>query len=626
MNPWIDIAGWTLVHFVWEGAAIGAIAVLGLGALRGGSPQARYLVACAALAGMLIAPALTARALLDASRASRPAAGALRDSSQAAALPAPRTGSAARNAPPPSIPAGTSSAGRDAAPSSFSSWLPGLVALWMAGVLLLLGRTIGGWIRVRRLHRTSILDAPSRWEPAARRVASVLGLRRLVLVIDSALVDTPTVIGWLRPVILLPIGAIANLSPAQVEAVLAHELAHIRRHDFLVNTLQAFAETVLFYHPAVWWLSARIRAEREHCCDRVAVEVCGDAVSYAEALAELESWRTVVPALAVAATGGPLIERIRRLLGTPRDDIRIFPSAMTVAAVTALVVLSIGATQLLRAAQPGIDQGVETTARGSVDAVAWRMVVNDGTSELNIIGYTARDLIRYANQNPRARVVGGPRWLDDETFRIVVNLAAPPSADEMPSLVRRVLEERFQLRTHIETRDFPAYALVMARTDKAPGPNLRVSTVDCFDLQAWIDAGQPTREIRRGAERQPVCGEQDWNSTIARTSYTAITMPQFAESMRGFSRVLAAGSGDWPDGPDVVDRTGLRGRFDVDLHALLPAAALMGRFPLFKVLLEPLGVPSMDRALEEQLGLKLEPSTAPYDVIVIDDAERPGPP
>ena len=143
--------------------------------------------------------------------------------------------------------------------------------------------------------------------PRRARIAATLGLSRRVHVVDSPLVDTPTVIGWVKPVILLPIAAFAGLSPSQVEAILAHELAHIRRHDFLVNLLQTFAETMLFYHPAVWWLSARIRTEREHCCDSVALSVCGDAVSYAEALVELESWRTVHSRLAVAATGGTLM-------------------------------------------------------------------------------------------------------------------------------------------------------------------------------------------------------------------------------------------------------------------------------------------------------------------------------
>ena len=134
--------------------------------------------------------------------------------------------------------------------------------------------------------------ASSRWQSVSELIASRLGLHRGVHVVDSQLVDTPTALGLLRPVVLLPIAALTNLAPAQIEAILAHELAHVRHHDYLVNLLQTVAETLLFYHPAVWWVSARIRAEREHCCDDVAVEVSGDALSYVAELAEIEASRT----------------------------------------------------------------------------------------------------------------------------------------------------------------------------------------------------------------------------------------------------------------------------------------------------------------------------------------------
>ena len=631
MNSWIDVAGWTLVHFTWQGALAGAAAGTGVRLLRARSPQSRYLVLCAALAMMLAAPLVTARLL---SGAAVPAAGTGAAAAQARQGPAAVT-DAARPAVPQSVAPAADPGGGEAQRLGsgaryrvwIGAWLPAVVTLWLAGVAILLARLTGGWIRLRRVHRAALDAAPSRWEQACVRVAAVLGIEKAVRVVDSAFIDTPTVIGWMRPVVLMPIAALANLSPAQVDAILAHELAHIRRHDFVVNCVQTLAETLLFYHPAVWWLSARLRAEREQCCDLVAVSVCGDPVSYAEALAELETWRTADATLAVAATGGPLLERVRRLLGRPADDIPRFPTAAGVAAIVLIIMVSAGATHYMRAAQPEpagpADAG--PSARGTVDAVAWRMVFHHGESELNIIGYTARDLIRFAYGIPKARVLGGPRWLDDETSRIVVTLDAPPAADEMPSIVRQALEDRFQLQTHLETRDLPVYALVMARADGAPGPNLRLTTIDCFDVQAWIDAGQPPREPRRDAQRQPVCGEESWDSTISRTSYVAITMPELAATLGGVGSARpGAPDRDWPDGArDVVDRTGLTGRFDADIHAFLPAAALMGRYPLFKVLLEPLGLPSMETALERQLGLALEDATAPYDVIVVDSARRP---
>src|SRR5262249_62123234 len=121
--------------------------------------------------------------------------------------------------------------------------------------------------------------------------------------------------GWLHPVILLPASTLTGLSPGQIESILAHELAHIRRHDYLVNLLQSLVETLLFYHPGVWWVSRRIREERELCCDDLAVGVVGGPVLYAEALCRLERARGEAAALAVAASGGSLLARITRLVG-----------------------------------------------------------------------------------------------------------------------------------------------------------------------------------------------------------------------------------------------------------------------------------------------------------------------
>ncbi len=124
--------------------------------------------------------------------------------------------------------------------------------------------------------------------------------------------------GWIRPALLLPAATLAGLTPQQLEAVLAHELAHILRYDYVVNMLQTVVETLLFYHPAVWWASGRMRQERELCCDDLAVSACGDALCYARALTRLERLRVGAPAhagLALGSTGGSLLYRIRRIMG-----------------------------------------------------------------------------------------------------------------------------------------------------------------------------------------------------------------------------------------------------------------------------------------------------------------------
>jgi beta-lactamase regulating signal transducer with metallopeptidase domain len=230
--------------------------------------------------------------------------------------------------------------------------LPWLVCAWLAGVLLHLSRFAGAWLLVRRL-RLSAAPVPERFEELLARVSGRLRVRRAVRLCQSALVEVPTVVGHLRPLILIPAGALLGLTPRQLEAVLAHELAHVRRYDYAVNLLQTAVETLLFYHPAARWLSRRVRAEREHACDDAAVEATGDVLLYARALAALEHLRAGAKppaALALAANGGSLMQRIQRLVNSgprPRQSTRRSAAA---AAALAAVTLLCGALAAHRAA------------------------------------------------------------------------------------------------------------------------------------------------------------------------------------------------------------------------------------------------------------------------------------
>jgi uncharacterized protein (TIGR03435 family) len=501
--------------------------------------------------------------------------------------------------------------------ASHTPWLSIIVGIWMAGVSVLLARVAASWWSVRRLHRAAFTTAPSQFIAQAERLSSRLGLHRALRVVDSIDVDTPTVVGWLKPAILLPVAAMANLTPAQVDAILAHELAHVRRHDSLVNLLQIAAETVLFYHPAVWWVSSRIRAEREHCCDEIATSVCVDAFTYAEALVELERWRTDTAAMALTATGRPLLTRVRRILGVPCDDAPRSSAVVTLAGIVAIIVSVAGANYYLRAAQDP-----PLTPIDPDDAVAWQMVFSHDDSQMRFIGFRGRDLVRFAYQVPSARVVGGPSWMDQEILRLVATLDHAPGADEMPALVRHVLEERLNLVTHIEQRNFSVRALTLAHADGSLGAKLTPSTTDCFDFDDWVAAGQPPRQLPPAAPRQPVCGEEQHGTPIGRYMYTAITMPQLADELRkADSWFMAPGRRTL----EIVDRTGLAGRYDVDFESFVPAAALMSRYPMLTNVFEPMGYTPLPRAIEDQLGLRLVETEAPFDVIVIDSAERPIP-
>src|SRR5213592_2239722 len=195
--------------------------------------------------------------------------------------------------------------------------LPWVVALWLGGVLLMSAYAARSWLATQRLRTVGTRPVPEAWWQTLAALATRLRVSRPVRLLASALIAVPAVIGWWRPVILIPVSVLTGgLTPLQLDALLAHELAHVRRHDYFVNLLQSVIEVLLFYHPAMWWVSARVRQEREHCCDDLAVAACGDARLYATALLTMEQLRLAAP-LAVAASGGSLVGRVRRLVLPP---------------------------------------------------------------------------------------------------------------------------------------------------------------------------------------------------------------------------------------------------------------------------------------------------------------------
>ena len=198
---------------------------------------------------------------------------------------------------------------------------------WFAGAIIFWIRLTGGWIVAARMRSMLVRPAPAEWQRKLDRIKAHIRISRPVTLIVSAIVQVPTVVGWLRPLILVPVGALRGIEPELVEALLAHELAHIRRHDYLVNVPQGIAETMLFYHPAVWWVSNQIRNERELCCDDIAVAICGNTITYVRALTELEACRPVHMTPVLAANGGSLADRIARLLACPPHGRLLVPAS-----------------------------------------------------------------------------------------------------------------------------------------------------------------------------------------------------------------------------------------------------------------------------------------------------------
>ncbi len=295
-TPGATAVGWTLVHSLWEGAMVAVALAAALRMTR--SAQARYTASCAALVVLVAGFAFTL----------------------AREMPAARTHPALLAKPGgkiPGRPGGDAGEADATAPPDGMGYLPWLAPLWMAGVLGFQVRGVAAWMGARRLRGTGVCAAPGMWRARLDQLAQRVRISRQVMLLESCLAEVPVVIGYLRPAILVPVGLLAGLPAGQVEAILLHELAHIRRHDYLVNLLQMFVEGLLFYHPAVWWISAVIRAERENCCDDVVVATQGDAYAYASALAALEERRTVAGEAVLASTGGSLVKRVRRLLAQP---------------------------------------------------------------------------------------------------------------------------------------------------------------------------------------------------------------------------------------------------------------------------------------------------------------------
>jgi beta-lactamase regulating signal transducer with metallopeptidase domain len=340
-SPLAQAIGWALLHLLWQGVLVAAILAASLALMRRQTASARYLVSLGALAILLALGTATAYRAYDPAAPAAPIVTNFIDTFAAT----PAQTEAATRAATTATPAPTWEERLAGAAAMTRSHLPQIVFVWMAGVLLLSVRLLGGWVRAHRIATRNATDASPEWQRAAERLSRALRLRQTVRLIESAAVEVPAVIGWLRPVVLLPVATLAGLSREQMEMILAHELAHIRRHDFFVNLMQAVVETLLFYHPAVWWISNRVRVERENCCDDMAVAVCGNPLVYARALTRLEELR-VDPATAiaagVAANGGSLIERIRRLAGvrgeSPNGPARWAAGASLFVVVAALLI------------------------------------------------------------------------------------------------------------------------------------------------------------------------------------------------------------------------------------------------------------------------------------------------
>lgn len=342
--PWIQALGWSLVHFLWQGLLIGALFALARSLVSAEHSSIRYAVGLLAMAMLAVCPVLTLWVLW------------------------PQAGGATARIGETMVVASASlqSGSMVDAGSTVADLLPLLVLVWLAGVAFMIWRGVHQWRALRRIA-TLLAFRSKEIEELLLRVAQRFGGIPSARVLVSGFIDTPTLIGWFKPVILLPAAVVTGFPREQLELILAHELGHLRRYDHLVNLGQAIVETLLFYHPVVHWISREVRHEREICCDNLVLRLTdSEPREYARTLAALETVRQLTPQLAVAASGGILLDRVRRIIGAqhrPRSSGRSSLGTWLVTAVGATVI--IGAVMMSRPGNDDADAVFDQPARSS---------------------------------------------------------------------------------------------------------------------------------------------------------------------------------------------------------------------------------------------------------------------
>jgi len=369
---------WTLLHFVWQGALVAGCLALLLSLAGKRNPAVRYALSVGALTLLVAFPLATAwRLSTDRTDTSSPVEGNRWRAASAVVPQAPNEGVLPGGQRTRASATEASVSGRELSlvrvQEMGDALAPYLVGLWLAGVAVLSLRVLGGWFVVRRLVTVGVVPASARIQQLAASLGRRMRLSSAVRVMESARLQVPAVVGWLKPTLLVPLSFESTIPLPELELILAHELAHIRRHDYLVNLAQTVVETLLFYHPAAWWISRQVREEREHCCDEIAVSVAGNRRMYAEALLRLEQLRQPVPLLAAAATGGSLLRRIRRLLADEQVHAEQRPRwavvPMLLAVCTAVAGgLNLGGQSANAAIVPSVEGSNEASASGIVAA------------------------------------------------------------------------------------------------------------------------------------------------------------------------------------------------------------------------------------------------------------------
>ena len=492
-----------------------------------------------------------------------------------------------------------------------------LVAVWAIGATVLLATWIVRWRRMSRVAREATPMTTGPIVDTLRAIERRAGITRPIAVASSGSSLEPGVFGIVTPTLVWPARLHEHFSPEQIEAILAHEVTHVRRRDNLGAVLHLLAQAAFWFHPLVWWIGARLIDERERACDEAVVSGGSERHAYAESIVKTCRLFTESPVACVSGvTGADLKKRIEHIM---LNDVRSGLTAwkkglLAVAGCAAIAVpFAIGVMSItpLLAQQPSTDAAFDVTSvkPNTAGSGMIRMLpaANGGWQAENVpLGM----LVRLAFQLQDNQIVGGPKWLFEDRFDVKGTGTAPGRDGPLFDKMKSMLKDRFKLVTHIETREQSVYALVLARSDRKLGEKLTPSTTDCTPTGPnGRGRGQPTAPV---PGERPKCG---FMIGPGRIMVGGQTMASFAQTLSRFA------------GGIVVDKTNLGGTYDIELsYAPDPGISLTGRDlppPPGPAPVANSDAPSIFAAVQEQLGLKLEPTKAPIDVLVIDSADKP---
>lgn len=476
-----------------------------------------------------------------------------------------------------------------------------LFVAWAIGFSVAAAAWLRNWVRLAALARHSHAQGPSPVAAALRRAETAQRHRRVTLVECASRIE-PGIFGIWRPTLLWPHDLKSRLSTAEIDAVIAHELCHVRRRDNLTQAVHALVHAIFWFYPVIRLIGARLHMEREHACDEdVLGRGCPPHI-YAESIVKTCEFCIPTHAMAAGATGslrsrvvGILHGQVGAVMGRGQ---RIALGLTAVAVIVVPVVFGTLSAPHLRAQAPAAAGDLPAFEVASVkpntSTSTARMFQAMPGGRVNLVNLSLRELIFRAYQTQDHLLVGAPEWINDERFDVVAKAAGNTSPPQMLLMVRTLLADRFSLVMHREIREMPIYSLVAARRDKRPGPSLKATT--CVPGTP----GAPMPDTRDGQGRFQ-CGVNRFGP--GQILLTGNTLDALANRLGSLAAVNRS----------VVNHTGIDGQFDMELSFTADAGTSSS------------DAVSLFTAIQDQLGLKLEPSRGPVEVLVIDHVERPMP-